>query len=165
MQSYGILDVLSPPGWTASVDSNQIISWQPTAGTVYLGQPQVTFSVLSSFSGTTTYDQPFGLGGYQKGLVGGSLYTLPDYHIAGSGYEEFSFIGPQAVPEPSSFMLFGCGMLLMGQVCRIHSLTRITKTWLNKSPEQTAVGVPPGRDSAITVPVASRRWLSILGCR
>src|SRR5271154_3144852 len=30
VQSHGILDVISPPGWTASVDNNNIINWQPT---------------------------------------------------------------------------------------------------------------------------------------
>jgi hypothetical protein len=101
VQSHGILDVISPPGWTASVDNNNIINWHPTNGTVYLGEPQVTFSVLSSFTGAITYDQPFGSGGYQMGFVFGSVYTLPDYQYVATGYEDFSFIGPQIPQEPS----------------------------------------------------------------
>jgi hypothetical protein len=111
--SYGILDVISPPGWTASVDAYQGITWVPTSDTVYLGQPSLTFSVLSSSTGTALYDQPLGSGGYQKGAVFGSLYTLPDLQGVGGGYEEFLFIGPEAVPEPSGIALSVFAILLV----------------------------------------------------
>jgi hypothetical protein len=111
--SFGVLDVICPAGWTASVDAFQGITLAPTSGTVYLGQPSVTFSVLSSSTGTALYDQPLGSGGYQKGAVFGSLYTLPDFQGVAGGYEEFSFIGPEAVPEPSAIVLVGFAILLL----------------------------------------------------
>ncbi len=110
--SYGILDVISPTGWTASVDAYQGITWVPTSGAVYLGQPSVTFSIISSSTETALYDQPLGSGGYQKGAVFASLYTQSDHQGVALGYEEFSFIGPEAVPEPSGIVLFSFAVLL-----------------------------------------------------
>jgi hypothetical protein len=125
IQSHGILDVISPSGWTATVDANEFINWQPTSGTVYLGQPPVTFSVLSSCTGTILYDQ-WGESepDYLKGMVGGSLYTLPDHQGVAGGYETFSFLGPQVVPEPTCFALFGFAILLVKPIRRFLAPTK-----------------------------------------
>jgi hypothetical protein len=114
MQSHGILQVISPPGWAATVDPEEFITWQPTSGTVYVGQPSLTFSVLSSYTDSILYDQ-WGVSDpvYLKGIIGGTLFTVPDHEGVALGYETFSFLGPQMVPEPSAFALIGFALLLV----------------------------------------------------
>jgi hypothetical protein len=120
LQSYGILDVISPPGWTATVDANDYITWQPTSDTFYLGQPSLTFSVLSSYTGSILYDQwtePDPV--YPGGFVIGVICTMPDDQPIVGGYETFTFLGPQVVPEPSSLALVGFSLLLMKPTRRL----------------------------------------------
>jgi len=99
IQSHGILEVISPPGWVATVDANEFITWQPTNGTIYIGQPPLTFSVISSNTNSILYDQ-WGISNpvYLKGIISGSLYTIPDYQGVALGFETFSFLGPQVEP-------------------------------------------------------------------
>ena len=121
VQSHGILDVISPPGWTATVDANEMINWLPTSGAMYLGQPPVTFSVSSSYSGAVLYDQPFMSGDYQSGGVLGALCTFPDHQGGAGGYETFTFLGPQVVPEPSCFALFSLAALFVRATAGVRS--------------------------------------------
>jgi len=124
IQSYDILDVISPPGWTASVDSTGFIDWYPTSGTVFIGQPPLTFSVQSSSTEAITYDQ--NSGAYFEGILAGEAYTLPDLQPVIGGVERFSFLGPQlVVPEPSSFALFAIGIPLIGMSRRFF-IRRVT---------------------------------------
>jgi len=118
MQSHGILDIISPPGWAATVDANELITWQPTSGTVYVGESPLTFSVLSSYTDSTVYDQ-WGVEDptYLAGLIGGSLYTISDHQGVALGYETFSFVGPQ-VPEPSALALGVLALLLVKPIRR-----------------------------------------------
>lgn len=112
--SYGILDIISPPGWTATVDANEIIDWRPTSSDwAFIGQPSLTFSVQSSSTVAVLYDNLPG-NNYSEGLVGGTLFTVPDHQGVAGGFEYFSFLGPQVVPEPSSFVLFTFATLLVG---------------------------------------------------
>jgi len=99
IQSHGILEVMSPPGWVATVDANEFITWQPTNGTIYIGQPPLTFSILSSQTNSILYDQ-WGISDpiYMKGIIGGSLYTIPDHEGVALGFGMFSFLGPQVKP-------------------------------------------------------------------
>jgi len=122
--SHGILDIISPPGWTATVDSNEIITWQPTSDEcVFIGQPPLTFSVQSSSTEAVLYDELLGSGaGYQQGAVFGTFCTNPDHQGVALGYEMFSFFGPEEVPEPSSFALFAFAALLVGTTRKL--LTR-----------------------------------------
>jgi len=111
--SHGILDIAGPPGWAATIDTNDIITWQPTSGRVFLGQPTLIFSVHSSYTNAVSYDQmqeP-----YQMGIVAGVAYTLPDHQALAGGFQWFSFVGPE-VPEPSTISLLplaavSCGLL------------------------------------------------------
>jgi hypothetical protein len=112
--SYGILNIISPPGWAATVDSNDIITWQPTSSDwVYLGQPPLTFSVQSSSTVAVPYDQIGEPGDtYIEGGVAGTLCTASDHVGVAGGFERFSFLGPQEVPEPSTYALFAFAILL-----------------------------------------------------
>jgi hypothetical protein len=94
--SHGILDVISPPGWLATVDANEFITWQPTNSTIYIGQPPLTFSVISSYTNSILYDQ-WGVSDavYMKGFISGTLFTISDHQSVGGGFETFSFLGPQ----------------------------------------------------------------------
>ena len=102
IQSHGILEVITPPGWAATVDVNEFITWQPTNGTIYIGQPPLTFSIISSYTNSILYDQ-WGTSDpvYLKGLIGGTLFTVPDHQGVGGGFETFSFLGPQVAPFAS----------------------------------------------------------------
>jgi hypothetical protein len=109
LQSHGILEIGTPAGWNASVDQNEVISWQPTEP-VYLGQPPLTFWVRSSSAEAMTYDQLDGP--YQRGILIGVACTLPDHQTLLGGYQAFSFVGPVVVPEPST-----PGLLLAAALC------------------------------------------------
>src|SRR5882762_5410672 len=37
LESHGILEIISPPGWTATVDTGDFISWRPPGTTVFFG--------------------------------------------------------------------------------------------------------------------------------
>ena len=96
IKSHGILEVISPPGWIATVDTREFITWQPTNGLVFVGQPPLTFSVISSNTNSILYvpsAEPDPV--YPAGIIGGSLYTIPDHQGVALGYETFSFLGPQ----------------------------------------------------------------------
>src|ERR1039457_4097841 len=125
IQSHGILEVVSPPGWTATVDANEFITWQPTNDTIYVGQPPLTFSVISSYTDSILYDQ-WGVSDpvYLKGIIGGTLFTVPDHQGVGGGYETFSFLGPQVVPEPSSLALVGFLVLLVKPIHKFFAPAR-----------------------------------------
>jgi hypothetical protein len=106
IQSHGILEVISPPGWAATVDLNEGISWRPTSGSIFVGQPPVTFSIRSMFTDSVVYDEwPPGSTLYTSGVLGGAMFTLPDLQNANIGLVWFPVIGPQIIPEPSSSSL------------------------------------------------------------
>jgi len=105
IQVYGVENVISPSGWSATIGANDWITWRPTDGTAYLGQPSVTFSVQSIYSGVVNYDQTAPLSRYLKGTVLGAVYTASDHQFEGGGYENFSFLGPEPVPEPRTLTL------------------------------------------------------------
>ena len=111
IQVYGIENVISPNGWSATIGTNNLITWRPIDGTAYLGQPPVTFSVQSIYSGVVNYNQTAPSSPYQEGTVLGAVYTASDHQNQGGGYENFSFLGPEPVPEPATLTLLslaGC---------------------------------------------------------
>lgn len=111
LQSHGILDVISPPGWEATVNPDETISWTVSSGTVFVGEPALMFSVQSSFTGVASYDQLLGSGDpYQGGVIGGSLYSLPNHQGVALGFERFNYLGPQVIPEPSCLALLAVGV-------------------------------------------------------
>ena len=123
MQSHGILDVISPPGWAATVDDNEFITWAVSSGTVFVGDPALTFSVRSAYTGSVLYDE-WGDGSdptYLKGFLGGVAYTLPDHVGFVGGFENFSFLGPQLIPEPGAWAIFALGTLVLGKTRRVLS--------------------------------------------
>ena len=69
------------------------------------------FSVQSSFTEVASYDQLLGSGDpYQGGVIGGTLYSLPDYEGVALGFERFNYLGPQVIPEPSCLALLAVGV-------------------------------------------------------
>lgn len=94
MQSYGILEIVDPPGWTHSVSPGGWIRWSVTNGIVYLDEP-VTFSVRSCLAETATYDYWWPPGPYPLGVIGGVVFELPGRtNQLGGGYQNFTFTGP-----------------------------------------------------------------------
>ena len=117
IQSYGIFDLRSPPGWNATVQPSGLITWQPSGSDpVYVGQPSLTFSVQSSSTEAITYDQSDEP--YPTGTLFGVVCSLPDHEGIALGLEGFSYLGPQEVPEPSSFALLILGTLVGAPVGR-----------------------------------------------
>src|SRR5258706_13227635 len=51
LQSYGVVEVLSPPGWTSTIDANGQVHWLPTTP-AYLVDT-LSFGIRSSIVGST----------------------------------------------------------------------------------------------------------------
>jgi hypothetical protein len=121
LQSHAVLETISPPGWVASVDADELVSWTAASGTVFMDVP-LTFSVRSAFTGVALYDQLLGSGDiYQGGIVGGMAYDLADYSEITVGLERFSFFGPQVIPEPSCLAVAALGGLLVAVARRVRT--------------------------------------------
>jgi hypothetical protein len=114
LQSHGILEVITPPGWGATVDANEGISLQPISGLVFIGEPPVTFSVLSSSTQSVLYDGLPGSVPYPSGVIVGGFYTYPDHQHPEAAFMYFPMVGPQEVPEPASFELLVFAALIGG---------------------------------------------------
>jgi hypothetical protein len=112
--SHGVLGYTTPEGWTARVDQNETVVWERVGASILLGQPPLTFSIRSSFTQSVVYDGPVGSEPNPSGVIIGVVYFLPDYQRGEGGFQWFSFIGPQSIPEPSSFALFGLAALFTG---------------------------------------------------
>ncbi len=119
--SYGVLSYTTPAGWTASVD-NDIVTWQPLSGPIFVGSPSLSFSIQSSSTQSALYSNYPPLNGpYSAGLVAGVVYFLPDYQEGDAGFYSFSFTGPAVIPEPSAIALF---LLAAGLVRSSRKLLR-----------------------------------------
>jgi len=123
LQSYGILEVQDPPGWTHAVESGGWITWHPTTGFVFLDEP-VTFSVRSCLSETATYDHWWPPGPYPRGTIVGAVYELPGRtNFLGGGYQNFIFTGPArpslAIERNGSDIVLGWSTL--AQRCRLEA--------------------------------------------
>jgi len=124
LPSQGILNVITPPGWTYTIEDTNSIHLRPTTQPVFVGEPDVTFSVLSSSTASTMYSDPLGSASpYAMGLVLGNVFTVPDYVNLAGGYESFAFLGPQVVPEPGVSVLACAGALclLMRRLRHAHA--------------------------------------------
>lgn len=88
MQSYGVLEIVDPPGWTHTLSSTDEIQWRTTDQIRFLDEP-VTFRLRSCLTLSTQYR---GLG---PGFILGAVFALPGRtnYLAG-GYEVFEFVGP-----------------------------------------------------------------------
>ena len=112
LPSYGILGVTTPPGWNYFIEDDHYIHLQPDAQPVFIGEPSLTFSVLSSFTSSTMYTNLFGAPPYERGIVVGTVFSVPDHAGIAGGYEMFEFLGPQVVPEPGVPVLLCLGAVL-----------------------------------------------------
>jgi len=93
-QSYGVLEVQEPPGWTHNISSSGRITLSVTAGPGYLDEP-VVFSVLSCLTESRPYS------GLDGGYIIGAVFALPGRtNYLGGGYQMFDYIGP-ALPRLS----------------------------------------------------------------
>jgi hypothetical protein len=99
-QFHGIQQVYPPAGWSATVDTNEVITWQPTNGLVYLSVP-VTFAVQSVFAVPHTYSDAFSSSDpYSQGYVTGGLYDPPSTTPDFTGLDYFSYVGPDTNSGP-----------------------------------------------------------------
>jgi hypothetical protein len=114
LPSFGILEISTPPDWTYSIQNETTIYFVPKSGLVYIGEPEVTFTVRSSSTSAVTYTNTTYFSDYSRGLIVGNVYTLPDHNILAGGYESFSFLGPEAIPEPTTLLFAAAALLLIG---------------------------------------------------
>jgi hypothetical protein len=112
--SYGIVEISTPADWTYSIENETVIHFLPKTEPVYIGEPAVTFTVRSTSTSAVAYTNGPGLGEYSRGLVVGNVYTLPDHNNVAGGYESFSFLGPEAIPEPTTLLFAAAALLLIG---------------------------------------------------
>ena len=54
LQSYGVVEVQEPPGWTHSISPSGRITWSVTNGVAFLDEP-VTFTVRSCLTESAIY--------------------------------------------------------------------------------------------------------------
>src|SRR4051794_17183607 len=87
VQSYGILEVQEPPGWTHTVSASGMIYWTVLSGIVYLEEP-LTFTVRSCLSESALYTKPDWL------RIWATVYMLPDHKTYAGGYQGFDYTGP-----------------------------------------------------------------------
>ena len=123
LQSYGILGVQEPSGWSHSISDAGLITWLPTNGLTFLDEP-LTFSVQSCLAETATYDSWPEQARYPAGFIGGTVYELPGRTNAlEGGYQTFIFTGP-ALPRLAVERI-GSNIILrwstLAQRCRIEA--------------------------------------------
>src|SRR6185503_3037925 len=89
LQSYGVVEVQEPPGWTHSISPSGRITWAVTNGVAFLDEP-VTFTVRSCLSESASYPAEASVS-----AINSVVFELPDrIHTLGGGYQAFDWIGP-----------------------------------------------------------------------
>jgi hypothetical protein len=128
IQSYGVLEVESPPGWEATVNNSGLVTWRRSDSQGWwIHDTPVTFSLRSSITETTVYSQQDWLPNssvyeYPMGLITGPFTQFGNPNNGGLGTDRFSFLGP-VVPEPSTVVLFAVGLSFLLQ--RLRSEKRV----------------------------------------
>ena len=144
IQSYGILQTSQPPGWSVSIDTNSLVTWQHTNGIGYLDLP-VTFSILSSYPVPKTYDgiisSPFSVG-----FLLGGVYSAHDGNALGGGFTEFIFTGPDPNPIPTLSVQRAGTNIVISWPAAITGFTLESCVNLSASPVWTTV-----TNAAVTV--------------
>jgi hypothetical protein len=94
MQSYGVLEILDPPGWKHTLSDTGLIQWRTTEEIIFLDAP-VVLRLRSCLTESVNYH---GLG---PGYILGAVFALPERTLyLGGGYQAFDFVGP-ALPQLS----------------------------------------------------------------
>lgn len=88
IRSFEVLEVLTPPNWLWSVNSNDVVTLSLGAGTVYFESP-VSFSIRSASATASnysflTYDC----------LIVASAYDTNTHRFQAGGYHTFDHVGP-----------------------------------------------------------------------
>ena len=113
MHFNGLQGVFNPAGWTSSTDANNLVTWTRTDNNLtLLGSPSITFSIQSSYTQSTLYNQS-GLPGdlYPRGVMVGGVYEISTLNGVTGGYETFSYFGPTSVPEPTTAALIAVTLI------------------------------------------------------
>jgi hypothetical protein len=103
MKAYGVIEVMTPPGATYTINSNEVVNLEVTNETAFLDTP-ITFYLRSCIAAEQHYD---GLWSESEesddpsGLFVGELYTMEDHIYVLGGYQAFAYIGPRKPPQPS----------------------------------------------------------------
>jgi hypothetical protein len=118
MKLYGVQDTSSPPGWAASLDPDEFVTWNYIGGggAPFTGAP-MTISIRSSST------QSIGYGGAGNLIYPDGLYSGPVV------FGRFVYEGPMQIPEPSMGLYW-----LLGACALLRSPTR---TGQKQSPTRT----------------------------
>lgn len=92
LKSLEVVDVQSPPGWTATV-TNDLIEWQKANELVYLDDP-ITFVLRSRLTEGAFYPVQFSDPNGMFGVILGQIFRPPDPVPIHGGFERFAYIGP-----------------------------------------------------------------------
>jgi len=113
LRSEAVLQIYSPAGWSGTWQPDGWVNWSYTGpGTVFIGEPSLTFSILSESTTAIAYNEPLAQeGNFPRGVIGGGAYTYPDHTGLAVGYESFDFIGPAPIPEPATGTLLSIGAI------------------------------------------------------
>jgi len=89
LQSYGVVEVQEPLGWTHSISPSGQITWTVTNGVAFLDEP-VTFTVRSCLTESAIYPPDASVS-----AISSVVFALPErIQILGGGYQAFDWIGP-----------------------------------------------------------------------
>jgi len=126
VHAYHILNVDSPPGWTAALLSTNTVTWRCTNATAdIINTNALVFTVNSAMDAAIPYDDMADGALYPRGICAGEVFStnatpltaLQEDYVSTvnlAGYERFAYLGP-IVPEPA---LAFAALLCLGLIRR-----------------------------------------------
>jgi hypothetical protein len=89
IQSFEVVEVVTPPGWTSTANSNGVVTLSLDVGAVYFEAP-VSFSIRSA--STTASNYLFTTFGCE---IFSGVYSIATHDLLAGGYQAFDYVGPE----------------------------------------------------------------------
>jgi hypothetical protein len=157
IQSHGILGTTQPPGWTASIDTNNFVQWNYLTNEYLPLTNSVTFTIQSSYPVPRVYDDAHYPSQMTEGIMLLIGYADPGFQMElGGGYGTFAYAGPSTNGAPTlslqtvdTNVIVGWHAAAIGHVLEMS--TNLAQT--NWTPLTNVVLV--GHSNFVTVPLVS----------